>query len=173
MIKRGFLFSGYYLYLAMIFSRQLALLCTAGLLVLAACKHQEVDNKVDPKIAATQVMNEHFQFLNAHDLKGLSTQYDTKAKITTSDFYGVAFGPQGADQIFHELFYISPDAKYLVDNTIVNDSTAIVEYDVVGLRESHDSPIRYDLRNCSIFKIKNNRIVSEATYSNPKIYHTK
>ncbi|MBD1394741.1 nuclear transport factor 2 family protein [Mucilaginibacter glaciei] len=157
----------------MTFSNRLILFSALSLTTLGGCNSEPADNKPDPKAATQQVINEHFQMLNAHDLKGLSTQYEVKAHITTPDFYGVAFGPQGADQIFHESFYLSPDAKYLVDNTIVNDSTAVVEYDVVGLKESHDSPIRYDLRNCSVFKIKNNKIVSEATYSNPKIYHTK
>jgi hypothetical protein len=111
--------------------------------------------------------------LNAHDLKGLTAQYQAKAKITTTDWEGETVGPAGADQVFHQVFYVSPDAKYLVDNMIVNDSTVVVEYDIVGLREKHNSPIRYDKRNCSVFKVKHNQIISEATYSNNRLYHNE
>ncbi|MFA6083194.1 nuclear transport factor 2 family protein [Mucilaginibacter sp.] len=157
----------------MIFNFHSALLATVILGLLSSCTNNKIDTKLDPTIAARQVINEHFQLLNSHDLKGLVAQYETKARITTSDWDGVSFGPQGADQLFHQLFYISPDAKYLVDNMIANDSTVVVEYDVVGLKEKYNSPIRYDLRYCSVYKIHNNKISSEATYSNSRLYHNK
>lgn len=157
----------------MIFKYRLVLTGLVTLCLFAACVHTEIDSKPNPALAAKQVVVEHFQMLNAHDLKGLTAQYIAKARITTTDWDGVAFGPQGADQVFHQLFYISPDAKYLVDNMIVNDSTVVVEYDIVGLKEKYNSPIRYDSRNCSIFKIHNNHISGEATYANPQLYHSK
>jgi hypothetical protein len=157
----------------MIFNFRFAVTGLALLCLLVSCDNNKIDIKLDPTIAAKQVINEHFQLLNTHDLKGLVAQYENKARITTSDWDGVSFGPQGADQLFHQLFYVSPDAKYLVDNMISNDSTVVVEYDVVGLKEKYNSPIRYDLRYCSIYKIHNNQISSEATYSNTRLYHNK
>ncbi|MGY4537196.1 hypothetical protein ACVW0P_001612 [Mucilaginibacter sp. UYNi724] len=68
---------------------------------------------------------------------------------------------------------MSPDARYLVDNIINTDSTVVVEYDVVGLKEKSGSPVRYDIHSAGIFKIKDNKIVGEATYSNSKLYHNR
>ncbi|MBD1384575.1 nuclear transport factor 2 family protein [Mucilaginibacter rigui] len=140
---------------------------------IAACNNQPEKPAVSQTEQSKQLIDEHFRYLNDHDLKSLIGQYADKAKITTSDWDGESYGPPGADQIFHQLFYVSPDAKYLVDNMINTDSTVVVEYDVVGLKEKVNSPIRYDLRNCSIFKIKNNKIVAEATYSNARLYHNR
>jgi hypothetical protein len=140
---------------------------------IAACNNQPEKTTISQTERSKQLIDEHFRYLNDHDLKSLTAQYANKAKITTSDWDGESYGPQGADQIFHQLFYVSPDAKYLVGDVINNDSTVVVEYDIVGLKEKADSPIRYDLHNCSIFKIKNNMITTEATYSNPRFYHNK
>ncbi|MFA6247917.1 MAG: nuclear transport factor 2 family protein [Mucilaginibacter sp.] len=140
---------------------------------IAACNNQPEKPDVSQTEQSKQLIDEHFRYLNDHDLKSLIGQYADKAKITTSDWDGESYGPPGADQIFHQLFYVSSDAKYLVDNMINNDSTVVVEYDVVGLKEKANSPIRYDLHNCSIFKIKNNKIIAEATYSNSRLYHNR
>ncbi|MBB5394824.1 nuclear transport factor 2 family protein [Mucilaginibacter sp. AK015] len=147
----------------------------AALLAIAftACNNKPDKPAVGQSDISKQVIDEHFRYLNDHDLKSLVAQYDDKAKITTSDWDGENMGKQGADQIFHQLFYVSPDAKYLVDNIINNDSTVVVEYDVIGLKEKAGSPIRYDLRNCSIFRIKGDKITGEATYSNSRLYHNR
>jgi hypothetical protein len=139
----------------------------------ASCNNKPETPAVSQTEISKQVIDEHFRYLNDHDLKNLVAQYDTKAKITTTNWDGESVGTQGADQIFHQLFYVSPDAKYLVDNIINTDSTVVVEYDVVGLKEKAGSPVRYDVRNCSIFKIKNNKIAAEATYSNSRLYHNR
>ena len=157
----------------MIFNYRSAL---KGLLVLAlfaSCNNEAPETNVDPVETSKQLITEHFLLLNAHELKALVAQYDAKAKISTTDWDGESFGQSGADQVFHQAFLVSPDAKYLVDNMIANDSMVVVEYDVVGLKEKDNSSIRYDVRNCSIFKIKNNKIASEATYSNTRLYHNR
>jgi len=142
-------------------------------MLFAACNNKPEIPAISQTDASKQLINEHFRYLNDHDLKSLIDQYADKAKIITTDWDGESFGPQGADQIFHQLFYVSPDAKYLVDNMINTDSTVVVEYDVVGLKEKAGSPVRYDIRNCSVFKIKNNKITAEATYSNSRLYHNR
>ncbi|MEB0262997.1 MULTISPECIES: nuclear transport factor 2 family protein [unclassified Mucilaginibacter] len=139
----------------------------------AACNNKPETPVVNQTEASKQIIDEHFRYLNDKDLKGLVAQYADKAKITTTDWDGETVGPKGADEIFHQVFYVSPDAKYLVDNVINTDSTVVVEYDVIGLKEKAGSPIRYDLRNASIFKIKSGKIVAEATYSNSKLYHNR
>ena len=142
-------------------------------ILFVACNNKPETPAISQTEASKQLIDEHFRYLNDHDLKSLIGQYADKAKITTTDWDGESFGPQGADQIFHQLFYVSPDAKYLVDNMINTDSTVVVEYDVVGLKEKAGSPVRYDIRNCSVFKIKNNKITAEATYSNSRLYHNR
>lgn len=139
----------------------------------AACNNKPEKPVVNQAELSKQIIDEHFRYLNDHDLKSLVEQYADKAKITTTDWDGEAFGPRGADQLFHQLFYVSPDAKYLVDDMINTDSTVVVEYDVVGLKEKAGSPIRYDIRNCSVFKLKDNKIIAESTYSNSRLYHNK
>jgi ketosteroid isomerase-like protein len=140
---------------------------------VAACTNQPQKPAVISGERSRQLVDEHFRYLNDHDLKSIVAQYADKARITTTGFDGESFGPRGADQVFHQLFYISPDAKYLVDKVINTDSTIVVEYDVVGLRDKAGNPIRYDQRSCSIFRIKDNKIASESTYSNSRLYHNK
>lgn len=149
-----------------------ALLAVCAAAVLAACNQQPEKPVVDKKAQSAMLIQEHFRYLNDHDLKSLVSQYGPKANITSSDWKGTANGPAGADEIFHLEFYVSPDAKYLVDRTINTDSTVVVEYDVIGLKDKDNGNVRYDVRKASIFRIDdNNQISSEATYVNKMAYH--
>lgn len=149
-----------------------ALLAVCAVAVLAACNQQPEKPVVDRKAQSALLIQEHFRYLNDHDLKSLVSQYGPKANITSSDWKGTANGPTGADEIFHLEFYVSPDAKYLVDKTINTDSTVVVEYDVIGLKDKDNGNVRYDVRKASIFRIDDkNQISSEATYVNKMAYH--
>lgn len=144
----------------------------AALCLIAACTSQPDKPVNDHKTQSETLIQEHFRLLNDHDLKGIVGQYAKKANITTSDWKGMATGPEGADQIFHLEFFLSPDAKYLVDKTINTDSTVVVEYDVIGLKDKANGGVRYDVRKCSVFRIDTlNKISSEATYVNAMAYH--
>lgn len=137
-----------------------------------SCTQQPDKPAVNKKEQSETLIQQHFQHLNDHDLKSLVSQYAPKANIVSSDWKGMASGPSGADQIFHLEFYVSPDAKYLVDKVINTDSTVVVEYDVIGLRDKANGGVRYDVRKCSIFRIDDkNRISGEATYANAMAYH--
>jgi hypothetical protein len=139
-------------------------------LVFTACDPAKpADTKADFEQQAKALVDEHFKLLNEHELKSITAQYAPKATISSSDWKGIATGPSGADQIFHLEFYISPDARYLVDRTTIKDSTVVVEYDVIGLKNKANG-VRYDLRKCSIFKTDGQQITSEATYANPLYY---
>jgi D-serine dehydratase len=139
---------------------------------MAACTQQPDKPVVDKKAQSEALVQQHFRYLNDHDLKSLVSQYGPKANITSSDWKGMATGPSGADEIFHLEFYVSPDARYLVDKVINTDSTVVVEYDVIGLRAKANGGVRYDVRKCSIFRIDDkNQISSEATYANNMAYH--
>ncbi|MBL4674978.1 MAG: nuclear transport factor 2 family protein [Mucilaginibacter sp.] len=167
----GLLFLTYLNYFSFMTNTLRTIFATVTIALFAACNQEPEKPAVVPGGQSRKLIDLHFQYLNDHNLTDLINQYADKAKITTNDWDGESYGRQGADQMFHQIFYVSPDAKYLVDNVINNDSTMIVEYDVIGLHDKLNSPIRYDLRNCSIFKIKNDQIVSEATYSNSRLYH--
>jgi D-serine dehydratase len=141
-------------------------------MAFTACSQQPEKPVVDKKAQSETLIQEHFRYLNDHDLKSLVSQYAPKANITSSDWKGMVSGPEGADQIFHLEFYVSPDAKYLVDKVINTDSTVVVEYDVIGLKDKTNGGVRYDLRKCSIFRIDDkNKISGEATYANAMAYH--
>ncbi|MBD1366634.1 nuclear transport factor 2 family protein [Mucilaginibacter sp. ZT4R22] len=141
-------------------------------MAFAACTQQPDKPAVDKKSQSETLIQEHFRYLNDHDLKSLVGQYAPKASITSSDWKGMVSGREGADQIFHLEFYVSPDAKYLVDKVINTDSTVVVEYDVIGLKDKANGGVRYDVRKCSIFRIDDkNNIGSEATYVNAMAYH--
>ncbi|TSD67097.1 hypothetical protein FFF34_006805 [Inquilinus sp. KBS0705] len=140
-------------------------------LFCAACQSKKADTTTTDIATRSQALiTEHFKLMNEHELKSLSAQYAPKARISTAEWKGVTTGPSGADQIFHLEFYVSPDAKYLVDNMIVKDSTVIVEYDVIGLKDKANG-VRFDLRKAGIFKTDGTLILSEATYANPLFYH--
>lgn len=141
-------------------------------LLITSCTQQPEKPAIDKKEQAQALIQEHFRYLNDHDLKSIVSQYAKNANILSSDWKGIATGPQGADQIFHTEFYISPDAKYLVDKTINTDSTVVVEYDVIGLKDKANGGVRIDVRKCSVFRINDkNQIAAEATYANALAYH--
>ncbi|AMR33160.1 hypothetical protein A0256_17925 [Mucilaginibacter sp. PAMC 26640] len=142
-------------------------------LFIISCNQQPEKPVIDKKEQAHSLIQEHFRYLNDHDLKSVVSQYAKKASITSSDWKGTANGPEGADEIFHLEFYVSPDAKYLVDKTINTDSTVVVEYDVIGLKDKANGGVRFDVRKCSIFRLNDkNQIASEATYINTLAYHS-
>ena len=171
-IKRGLVFYFESLPLAMRTKLRSVFFSSLLCIAICSCKQQPDKPAVDKKEQAQTLIQEHFRYLNDHDLKSIVAQYAKKASITSSDWKGMASGPEGADQIFHLEFYVSPDAKYLVDKTINTDSTVVVEYDVIGLRDKANGGVRYDLRKCSIFRINDkNKIAGEATYANAMAYH--
>jgi len=151
--------------------RQAFFALTSIAILITACKDKKAEEeKTAFEQRSRALIENHIQLLNAHDLKGISAQYSPKARISASEWKGVTTGVAGADQVFHLEFHLSPDAKYLVDNLIVKDSTVVVEYDVVGLKDATNG-IRYDVRRSGIFKTDGSRIISEATYTNPLYYH--
>jgi len=153
-------------------THRLPLIFSIVALMFTACSQQPDKPAVDKKAQAETLIQQHFRYMNDHDLKSLVSQYSKKANITSSEWKGMATGQTGADEIFHLEFYVSPDAKYLVDKTINNDSTVVVEYDVIGLKDKNNGGVRYDVRRCSIFRIDDkNQIGSEATYTNAMAYH--
>lgn len=141
-------------------------------LLMVACSQRADKPAVDKKQQSETLIQEHFRYLNDHDLKAIVAQYSPKAAISAADHQGTAMGTTGADAVYHLEFYESPDAKYLVDKIVNADSTVIVEYDVVGLRDKAHGNIRYDVRKCSVFRIDSlNKISSENTYVNRAAYN--
>ena len=154
----------------MSFKYRAVLLSAFTCLGLLACDHQKTE-PASQNAAALKLINAHFDLLNRHDLKGLVSQYTSHAEITSSDWDGILFGRTGADQLYHMAFYVSPDARYLVNRIINRDSIFVVEYDVIGLHQDPGSTVRHDVRNCSIFTVSHNLISGESIYSNGRLYH--
>jgi hypothetical protein len=92
-------------------------------------------------------------------------KYADSALVISYIMPGYKHGPLGADEIYHYMFFISPDEQYRVDDIMTNDSATIVQYDVMGYRSMTNLKSGYSFRNCTIFKIKGGKITSEITYS--------
>jgi hypothetical protein len=112
-----------------------------------------------------KVIDDHFKYMNQHNTDAIRTQYADSALVISYIMPGYKHGPLGADEIYHYMFFISPDEQYRVDDIMTNDSATIVQYDVMGYRSMTNLKSGYSFRNCTIFKIKGGKITSEITYS--------
>jgi hypothetical protein len=136
-----------------------------GLTVIAlftGCMHKSDDQE--------QLINDHFKYLNTHNLAALRNQYTENADIAGTDLPGVKHGPVGADEEFHYTFLVSPLEQYLVKNIIHADSATIVEYEVRGMKPNMGPRGYYIYKGCTIFKIKDGKITSDITYTNGSMY---
>jgi len=139
-------------------------LVIAGLALIASgcTQKKEADLSVQKKL-----IENHFKYLNAHDLKSLRTQYSERAYVTAPEDQGAQPGPLGADQIFHRIFLTSSNMQYMLSNVIVNDSSAFVRYEVRGSKTREAANTFFDYKGCSFFRISNAKIDTEIMFANP------
>jgi hypothetical protein len=120
---------------------------------------------------------EHFKLLNSHDLKNLAKQYSNKVTILSpgSPYLNICVYGLMRD---YELYFTYCDAtQFKIENIVATDSIVAVEYKIIGLPKkigpaltTNFYPNGIELNNCSIFHIKDNKIISETIYSN-KVLH--
>jgi len=128
-----------------------------AIISFAACTRK---NEVNRK-----VIDDHFKYMNEHNLPAIKSQYADSAFLDSYIMPGYKRGPLGADEIYHFQFFQSPNEQYRVVDMIDNDTTTIVQYDVRGYLSTSIVRSGYSFRNCSIFKIRDGKIVSEITYT--------
>src|SRR5579863_3107196 len=132
--------------------------------------------KADLSDENRKLIKEHFKLLNDHNLKELATQYSSKVLLIYPESAGVEWGPGALIRRYELCFTYCRDTRFKVEKIIVEDSIVVVKYDVVGEpvkkspTQTNFYPYGIHTKNCTIFKIKNNKIVSEDIYTNEKYY---
>lgn len=119
-----------------------------------------------------QIIEDHFNALNRHNIKLLLKDYDPNVQVTSSGWVGVHVGTREMMFDYGRYFHETPDLKYDIENVYFSgDSIATVEYTTAGTvtNAAKDTPLgivgkRYILNNCTIFTIRNGRVVKENTY---------
>ena len=132
------------------------------------CKNPDLNKN------AEKLITEHFRLLNAHNLKDLAKQYSAKAWIESPGMDNLPLGGFHPSMREYELYFMYCDStKFRVEQTLYNDSLVAVQYEITGRPKKLSPPLLtnfypngLDLENCSIFKIKGGKIVSESIYIN-------
>lgn len=141
----------------MTIKNNLAIIALAVMAFTACTQKKDNNNR--------KVIDDHFKFMNQHNIAALKAQYTDSAFLSSYVMPGYKRGPLGADEIYHFQFYQSPSEQYKIVDIMNNDSATIVQYDVMGYASLSVIRSGYSFRNCSIFKIKNGKITSEITYT--------
>lgn len=93
--------------------------CLALSMLFVFCGHGDVK----------QVIQNHFNALNQHNLDRLVKDYDNKAQVTSSGWKGIHNGPNEMRMAYARYFHSSHDIRYDVGNVYFSsDSVATVEY---------------------------------------------
>jgi hypothetical protein len=116
-----------------------------------------------------KLIEDHFKYMNLHNLPAIKSQYADSASIQTYITPGEKIGRPGAEEVYHFLFFQFPNAQYRILDIMDNDTAAIVQYDVRGFVSVTMLKSGYGFRNCSIFRIKDGKIISEADYTGKQI----
>jgi len=119
-----------------------------------------------------QIIEDHFNALNRHNVKLLVKNYDPDVEVTSSGWAGIHNGTREMMFDYARYFHETPDLKYDIANAYFSgDSIVTVEYTTSGTvtNTEKNTPLaiigkKYILNNCTIFTIRNSRIVKEATY---------
>ena len=129
------------------------------------------------KINASQkLIEDHFKLLNEHNLKELAKQYSNKVTIVSPDVNSLPGSPKSLLRKYELYFTYCTDVEFKIKEIIVQDSLVVVQYEIIG------SPVKYSPtttnfyphgihdRNCTVFKIKDNKIINEDIYIDDKYY---
>lgn len=112
-----------------------------------------------------RIVEDHFKYMNQHNLAAIKSQYADSASLYSYVMPGNKRGPLGADEIFHFQFFQSPNEQYKVVDIIDSDTATVVQYDVRGYLSLSIMRSGYGFRNCSVFKIRNGKIIDEVDYT--------
>lgn len=102
----------------------------------------------------------------------LVKDYDPSVQVTSSAWAGIHNGTREMMFDYARYFQETPDLKYDIEHVYFSaDSIVTVEYTTSGTvtNTGKDTPLamigkKYILNNCTIFTIRDNRVVKEATY---------
>lgn len=119
-----------------------------------------------------KIIEHHFNALNRHNIKMLIEDYDPQVRVTSSGWDGIHIGTREMMFDYGRYFHETPDLKYDIENVYFSgDSIVTVEYTTSGTVTNVDksTPLsivgkKYVLNNCTIFTIRDGRVVKENTY---------
>lgn len=119
-----------------------------------------------------QIIQNHFNALNRHDIKSLVKDYAPNVQVTSTGWIGIHNGTKELIVDDTRYFHSSPDLKYDIEHAYFSgDSVVTVVYTSSGTLTNADKNTppnmigkKYILDQCTIFTIHDNRIVREQTY---------
>ena len=112
-----------------------------------------------------QLVEDHFKYMNRHNIDALKNQYADTAVLYSYVVPGQKRGPLGADEIYHFMFFATPNEQYRILDIMDNDTATVIQYDVRGFLSLNNLRSGYGYRGCMILKIKDGKIINEVNYS--------
>ncbi|HVV54796.1 MAG TPA: nuclear transport factor 2 family protein [Mucilaginibacter sp.] len=129
----------------------------------------------DKTQSARNLIIEHFKLLNEHNLKDLAKEYSKNVFVVSPDCRSLG-GAEPIIRYYQLAFTYCKNTRFNVHEIIANDSVVVVKYDIMGEKltrpptQTNFYPSGISVRECTVFKIKNNKIVDEDTYTNDSYY---
>ena len=122
-------------------------------------------------MAQSNLIEDHYKALNAHDVKAVASEYAAEAQIFSPNWDGSKNGGEGAAEVYSRYFKSTPDLAYTVTNTINAGNTVVVEYTFSGTLSNPEAGTpdymkgkKYTTQGCAVFVLKDNKIVKETDY---------
>ena len=118
-----------------------------------------------------RLIDDHFKALIAHDVKSIAADYADDAQLLSPNWEGPKVGLSGVTEVYTRYFSSTPDLVYKVVNVINAGENVVVEYTSGGTLSNPETGTpgymkgkKYMLNYCSVFTIKNNKIIKESDY---------
>ncbi|QQL51270.1 nuclear transport factor 2 family protein [Mucilaginibacter ginkgonis] len=115
-----------------------------------------------------ETINQFFDAFNKHDFKLMSSYYADTAKFLDPSL-GKDFVSQSHAQTtakYTQLAGMFPNLKDSLTNTIAKDDQVITQFISTGTAADGKS---FNLPICTVFKLKDGKIISDATYYDSKM----
>lgn len=129
------------------------------------------------KAQTTDLISEHFNLLNNHNINGLANEYAIDAVVYSPNWEGPKIGPSGITDVYTRYYKTTPDLAYTVTNVIKSGDNIIVQYSWGGtMAKAENGELgymegkKYTLQCCAIFIVKNNKIIKETNYFDQVAY---
>ena len=120
---------------------------------------------------SSKLIDDHFAALIKHDVKAIASGYADDAQVYSPNWEGAKTGTAGISEVYSRYFASSPDLTYKVTNIMDAGDNIVVEYtsggtlsNPEGNTPSYMKDKKYTLNYCTIFTIKNGKIIKESDY---------
>lgn len=117
------------------------------------------------------VIEKRFQCMNRHDLPAMENLYDASSIGYSVGWPDTAVGVKAIIEKYKRYFISTPDLYYQIIHTYTTTAGIVVEYTSGGTLTKNETGVpaewlgkKYTLRNCTIFQVKNDKIIMESSY---------